>query len=76
MCCAHFLLSFNLKIWSVVRIRVLDFPAEAGGAFVTVPWLQKFKLHLQVTIPVGDYVLSRDICVERKAVTDLVQSLQ
>ena len=30
----------------------------------------------QVTIPVGDYVLSRDICVERKAVTDLVQSLQ
>ena len=24
----------------------------------------------------GDYVLSRDICVERKAVTDLIQSLQ
>ncbi|CAE6968828.1 mei-9 [Symbiodinium sp. CCMP2592] len=41
-----------------------------------------FMLHLRglvvepVTIPVGDYVLSRDICVERKAVTDLVQSLQ
>jgi len=28
-----------------------------------------------VTIPVGDYVLSRDICVERKAIPDLVQSL-
>ena len=29
----------------------------------------------QVTIPVGDYVLSRDVCVERKAIIDLVQSL-
>ena len=29
----------------------------------------------KVTIPVGDYVLSRDICVERKAIIDLVQSL-
>lgn len=28
-----------------------------------------------VTIPVGDYVLSRDICVERKAIPDLIQSL-
>lgn len=28
-----------------------------------------------VTIPVGDYVLSRDVCVERKAIIDLVQSL-
>eukprot|EP00928_Gymnodinium_smaydae_P049892 TRINITY_DN33506_c0_g1_i1.p1 TRINITY_DN33506_c0_g1~~TRINITY_DN33506_c0_g1_i1.p1 ORF type:complete len:983 (-),score=106.34 TRINITY_DN33506_c0_g1_i1:169-3117(-) len=28
-----------------------------------------------ITIPVGDYVLSRDICVERKAIPDLVQSL-
>lgn len=28
-----------------------------------------------VTIPVGDYVLSRDISVERKAIPDLVQSL-
>merc|ERR1712048_1359556 len=40
-----------------------------------------FMLHLRdlvvepVTIPVGDYVLSRDICVERKAIPDLVQSL-
>lgn len=29
----------------------------------------------KVTIPVGDYILSRDICVERKAIIDLVQSL-
>lgn len=28
-----------------------------------------------VTIPVGDYILSRDICIERKALPDLVQSL-
>lgn len=28
-----------------------------------------------VTIPVGDYVLSRDISVERKAIPDLIQSL-
>ncbi|CAE8581490.1 unnamed protein product, partial [Polarella glacialis] len=28
-----------------------------------------------VTIPVGDYILSRDICVERKAIPDLIQSL-
>lgn len=28
-----------------------------------------------VTIPIGDYVLSTDICVERKAIPDLVQSL-
>ncbi|CAK9006253.1 DNA repair endonuclease XPF (DNA excision repair protein ERCC-4) [Durusdinium trenchii] len=40
-----------------------------------------FMLHLRglvvepVTIPVGDYILSRDICVERKAIVDLVQSL-
>jgi len=40
-----------------------------------------FMLHLRglvvdpVTIPVGDYVLSRDICVERKAIPDLIQSL-
>lgn len=39
-----------------------------------------FMLHMRgltidpVTIPVGDYVLSRDICVERKAIPDLVQS--
>merc|ERR1712106_976069 len=40
-----------------------------------------FMLHLRglsvepVTIPVGDYILSRDICVERKAIPDLIQSL-
>ena len=28
-----------------------------------------------MTIPVGDYILSRDVCVERKAVVDLIQSL-
>mmetsp|Transcript_10571 Transcript_10571/g.17665 ORF Transcript_10571/g.17665 Transcript_10571/m.17665 type:complete len:1008 (+) Transcript_10571:72-3095(+) len=39
-----------------------------------------FMLHLRsltidpVTIPVGDYILSRDICVERKAIPDLIQS--
>ena len=28
-----------------------------------------------VTIEVGDYILSPEICVERKSVSDLVQSL-
>ena len=30
---------------------------------------------VQVTIPVGDHVLSQEVCVERKAIIDLVQSL-
>merc|ERR1719335_396091 len=40
-----------------------------------------FMLHLRglcvepVTIPIGDYILSRDICIERKAIPDLIQSL-
>lgn len=37
-----------------------------------------YQRHLVVdplTIPVGDYVLSLDICVERKAIPDLIQSL-
>jgi DNA excision repair protein ERCC-4 len=29
-----------------------------------------------VTLEVGDYVLAGDVCVERKALDDLVQSLQ
>ena len=34
-----------------------------------------FKL-MPVTLEVGDYVLARDICVERKSVPDLIGSLQ
>lgn len=30
---------------------------------------------IPVTLEVGDYVLSPDICIERKALTDLIQSL-
>ena len=36
--------------------------------------MQGFEL-LPVTLEVGDYVLSPTMCVERKAVPDLIQSL-
>lgn len=29
----------------------------------------------QYTLPVGDFILSRDICIERKALPDLIGSL-
>ena len=39
-------------------------------------FLHKRKLAIRpTTLVVGDYILSRDICVERKSIPDLVQSL-
>uniref|UniRef100_A0A0G4H588 ERCC4 domain-containing protein n=1 Tax=Chromera velia CCMP2878 TaxID=1169474 RepID=A0A0G4H588_9ALVE len=59
--------SLTLKPSVIVDMREFSagLPAALFGAGLTLT---------PVTITVGDYILSRDICIERKSVPDLVQS--
>ena len=60
----------------VVENSIIIDTRELRSALPFVLYRQNFRIVL-ATIQVGDYVLSRDICVERKSVTgnDLQQSL-
>lgn len=48
---------------------------DLRSALPFVLYRAEFKV-IPATIEVGDYILSKDICIERKSVPDLISSLQ
>ena len=60
-------MDFCLQVIADMREFSSELPSAVYGSGVDV---------LPVTLEVGDYVLAPGVCIERKSLQDLVQSLQ